>query len=32
VHTEKLPDGDAREVLRERWRAVLERIASALEE
>jgi uncharacterized protein YndB with AHSA1/START domain len=29
AHLEKLPDGDAREAMRERWRGALERIAAA---
>ena len=29
VHLEKLPDADAREAMRERWRGALERIAAA---
>jgi uncharacterized protein YndB with AHSA1/START domain len=29
VHMEKLPDADAREAMRERWRGALERIAAA---
>ena len=29
VHLEKLPDGDAREAMRARWRATLERLAAA---
>jgi uncharacterized protein YndB with AHSA1/START domain len=29
AHLEKLPDADAREAMRERWRRALERIAAA---
>lgn len=31
AHMEKLPDGEAREAMRQRWRAVLERIALTVE-
>ena len=30
AHLEKLPDADAREAMRERWREALERIAAAV--
>ena len=32
AHLEKLPDADAREAMRTRWREALERIAAAAEE
>jgi hypothetical protein len=30
AHMEKLPDGDAREAMRERWRGALERVVAAV--
>jgi Activator of Hsp90 ATPase homolog 1-like protein len=30
AHLEKLPDGDAREAMRERWRGALERVVAAV--
>jgi len=32
VHLEKLPDAEARETMRERWREALERLAAAIRE